>query len=82
MIDDFVNDPLIQAGLIGFARGVLGYAEAYLDGKVPFDLGNFVKGIARTGVMAWTVGVASGSPAAAWIAVPFDIGVSSIKKKA
>jgi len=82
MIDDIVNDPLIQAGLIGFARGVLGYAEAYLYGKVPFDLGNFVKGLARTGVMAWTFGVASGSPAAAWIAVPFDIGVSSIKKKA
>jgi len=82
MIDDIVNDPLVQAGIIGFVRGTIGYVEAYLDGKAVFDLGTFVIGLVRTGMMAWAVGYSSGSPAAAWMAVPLDIGYSSIKKKA
>lgn len=82
MIDNIVNDPLMQAGIIGFVRGIVGYAEAYLDGKAAFDISTFVIGLVRTGMMAWAVGYSSGSPAAAWIAVPLDIGYSSIKKKA
>jgi hypothetical protein len=78
MYEDILESPVVQAGIIGFVRGVVGYIQNY---KETFNMPTFLTGVLRSGAMAFGFGYATGNPAAAWSAIPMDIVLSEYKNK-
>lgn len=80
-IEELLTNPVIQYAAIGFARGMLGWAEnAVVDDKITFpEIQLLLATIIRVGFEAFSLAALGIAPEGA---IALDMGLYAIKKKA